>query len=275
MTDHPVTAARGSRRRRLAYRVMPHHTKRDRRRSGRATFRYRVANALSHMRGWWDWGHVLMALCADYRGGNASPPEPTAWYFYEADMRRSRLGRRMRHRLVVVKSWDAMQALDARLAAERAEWTAWYRSLPEAEQMRTIREPLPTDRPRPDEPSWRVLNVQDDGAVLVPANHYPDGQNYGLNREIARLLVRYVIVEWWLKSNWLGLRTWLYFRGLHRVVDMRRPFRCNARPAPGGNAYSHWACDKRKHRAGLHGMNAMTWDENGTCTHHPELARRP
>lgn len=110
---------------------------------------------------------------------------------------------------------------------------------------------------------WHFIGVQDDGRVLRPGNIYSDNResiNYGLDPRTTRLLTRYILWDYWTKARWFGLRPWLYYKGLHRKVDMRIPFRCNERPRPNSGAYSHWACSlKRRHR-GQHAIGAHRWE---------------
>ena len=222
--------------------------------------RSRVRHSLDDMRGWWDWSAWAMSFAGRDDSGSYSPPEPRAWYWYED-------GRRY----VIAKTYDEKRRIDEAVSAARA---AWHERHPRAEldRLRDERDwdALKDDR-CPEDPYWHHFNVQDDGHTLIPGNVYGDrgGVNYGLDRRCSRALVRYVVVEWWLKADWLGLRPWVYYKGLHRRVDMRQPFRCSVRPTPGSGGYSHWACLLPRGHEGPHRVNNYTWLDGSAAEYAP------
>lgn len=237
----------------------------------------RIGRALSTSGGWWDWGNWLMCLFGRSDGGGQySPPEPRAWYWFEDGHKPRRWGRRTRSRLVIVKSYDAYRAHNEGVKLAREQWFIDHpvigRKYLESIDTWVDERALLAEGDRcPEDPYWHYFNVQDDGAVLIPGSVFggKGGVNYGLGRAPARVLVRYVVVEWWLKANWFGLRPWLYYRGLHRKVDMRRPFRCNQRPAKNSGGYSHWACELKRRHSGDHRTRSYTWNEQGRTTYEP------
>lgn len=228
--------------------------------------RRRLRHAIENQRGWWDWAVPVDALFGRDDCGNYSPPEPRSWYWFEE-------WQDGKQRLTIAKSYDEKCRIDAEVEMDRELWRGrWPQERRDAALAGpgAERDALHADR-CPEPRYWHYFNVQDDGAVLIPGNQYGDkgGVNYGLSRSQARVLVRYVVVEWWIKSNWLGLRRWLWWKALHRRVDMRIPFRCNARPVKGSGGYDHWACHLPRRHDGDHRVHNYTWNAEGRTEYSP------
>jgi hypothetical protein len=60
----------------------------------------------------------------------------------------------------------------------------------------------------------RVYSVGNDGFDLLVG--YPDKWHVIIGRKAARQLAWFVF-RWWA-HEWFGLRRWLYFRRLHKIV---------------------------------------------------------
>lgn len=238
--------------------------------------RRRLRHAIEDPIGWWDWARVAMVLAGRDDGGEFSPPEPRAWYWFENGQKPRKWGRRARSRLVIVKSYDAYRAYNEGVKLAQERWRLNHpvigqKYLESIDTWVDERGPITDDDRCPEEPYWHYFNVQDDGGTLIAGNVYGErgGVNYGLSRAPARLLVRYIVVEWWLKANWLGIRPWIYYKGLHRVVDFRRPFRCNVRPSKEQGGYSHWACGEPKRHKGEHRVRNYTWTDDAPAVYAP------
>jgi hypothetical protein len=106
--------------------------------------------------------------------------------------------------------------------------------------------------------SWRVFDVQDEGGT-VKLGYWGDRiAHYGLSRRELALFRRWDFWECRVRGEWFGLRRWLYFRGLHAAVQLKKPFACNVTPPRGTGGYSHWHCELRG-RHDVHRFRNYTW----------------
>ena len=65
----------------------------------------------------------------------------------------------------------------------------------------------------------RVFSAQNDGFELWFG--YPDKWEWHIDKGEVRLLTRFLIWDWWIKANWLGLRRPIYYKALHSSVNRR------------------------------------------------------
>jgi hypothetical protein len=114
---------------------------------------------------------------------------------------------------------------------------------------------------------WKVFDVQDDGHTVMLGWWGDRIRFYGLNRRELALFRRWDLWERRARGEWFGIRRWLYCKGLHAAVHLRKPFACNTTPPPGSGGYSHWHCELRgKHTE--HRFRAYVWVD-GRVTHRP------
>lgn len=106
--------------------------------------------------------------------------------------------------------------------------------------------------------SWRIFDVQDDGHTVKLGWWGEQITHYGLSRREMQLFRRWDFWECRVRGEWFGLRRWLYHRGLHAAVDLRKPFACNITPPRGTGGYSHWHCELRG-RHQVHRFRNYTW----------------
>jgi len=91
---------------------------------------------------------------------------------------------------------------------------------------------------------------------------------YGFSRRELALFRRWDFWECRVRAEWFGLRRWLYYRGLHGAVYLKKPFTCQAVPPRGSGGYDHWFCELRgKHDT--HRYRAYTWGANRRVQHQP------
>lgn len=95
---------------------------------------------------------------------------------------------------------------------------------------------------------WRTFDSQDDGFTARVGYLGDDGRLHdtGLQgrRELA-LFRRWLLWDGWVKAEWFGLRRWLYYQGLHRAVERRVRWTCQAVPPRDSGGYQHWHCQVR------------------------------
>lgn len=119
---------------------------------------------------------------------------------------------------------------------------------------------------------WRILDVQDDGHTVMFGNWGGRTTFYGWSRRELALFRRWDFWECRVRGEWLGLRRWIYFKGLHAAVHQRIPFTCQQVPPRGTGGYDHWHCQERgKHT--IHRFNNYRWREDGTRVEHEPVAR--
>ncbi len=119
---------------------------------------------------------------------------------------------------------------------------------------------------------WRIFDSQDDGHTVVigwwPRPDDPTGNIHrdGLDsKPEQRLFLRWMLWDGWVKAEWFGIRPWIYYKALHRAVQIRKPFTCQRQPDPMKGGYSHWYCEEPKRHKGPHRIRNYSWDENGRC----------
>lgn len=66
----------------------------------------------------------------------------------------------------------------------------------------------------------RVFAANNDGFELWFG--YPDRWTWHLDNDEVRRLTKYLIIEWWVKARWLGLRRPIYYAALRSAV---KPYR--------------------------------------------------
>ena len=115
----------------------------------------------------------------------------------------------------------------------------------------------------PHQAEWKVLDCQDDGFTYtirwVDSNH----PVYGIDRREVRLLLRWLLWDKLVVAEWFGVRRWAYYRGLHRAVEAKVPFTCQAVPPRDSGGYSHWHCDRPRRHDGEHRYRNYTWPPEG------------
>ena len=195
--------------------------------------RHRIYSAFSDHRNWWDWGHPLMALTGRESYG----------------------------------SWDVPRG-----------WDLWFRHVAHKHR-HTWLTTHPSTRPRfglltttdyntvkaTNDGEWRIFDSQNDGFHIV-IGYWPPPQSNGRihptgldGRREQALFVSWLLWDGWIKTEWCGLRRWLYYRALHGVVHDRKPFTCQQTPPRGSGGYDHWHCQLRNHHSGPHRYHNMTW----------------
>lgn len=203
--------------------------------------RHRLYSALSNCNHWWDWGHPLMALAGRPNCGGWDPPRAYDLWFRHPDHHgntpwlathgqiKQRCG------LLTTSSYDVVRATN--------------------------------------DGEWRIFDSQDDGHT-IRIGYWPhpnddgrlhDSGIYG-TREM-RLFLRWLLWDDLAKARWLGLRSWLYYKGLHQAVHDRKPFTCQAVPDRGSGGYDHWHCQLRRRHSGHHRFRSMTWADGGPVEH--------
>lgn len=109
--------------------------------------------------------------------------------------------------------------------------------------------------------SWRIFDVQDDGGTVKLGFWGERITHYGISRRELALFRRWDFWECRARGEWFGLRRWLYFKGLHAAVYLKKPFACNAVPPRGTGGYSHWHCELQgKHD--VHRYRNYTWAQD-------------
>lgn len=105
---------------------------------------------------------------------------------------------------------------------------------------------------------WKILDVQDDGGTVMMGWYGDRITFYGLSRRELALFRSWDFWECRARAEWFGLRRWLYYKGLHAAVHLKKPFTCQAVPPRGSGGYSHWYCELHgKHTE--HRYRAYTW----------------
>jgi hypothetical protein len=75
--------------------------------------------------------------------------------------------------------------------------------------------------PQPDqEIDVRIITSNNDGFELWFGT--PHEWHFHMRSEDVRLLFRYLVWEWFVRSRWFGMRRWIYYRALHSYVSRFR-----------------------------------------------------
>jgi hypothetical protein len=136
-----------------------------------------------------------------------------------------------------------------------------------------------TVRAHPDV-DWKIFDLQDDARTLV-LGYWPTPSDNGRIKPAAiqgneiTLFWRWYLIDHKLKAQWLGARSWLYYKALHAAVNKKKPFSCQVTPAPGSGGYSHWHCQLRKRHAGPHRYVNYTWDPKDGVEYAPAASAPP
>lgn len=202
---------------------------RPRRKESYGGFRDRLCSLLNSHYPWWDWGHWLMMLTGSYNGGNWSEPEPPTWWYRQVSTKRMRRTGYPRPRFGVVKDYDEYRRLTEGLNEDQLY-------------------------------AWSALAFNQDGELIL-GKRYWGGTFYGLPRHELRLLRRYLRMA--RRTDWWGLRSWLYLQGLHAAVYRKRPFTCGEKAPRGQGGYDHWRCELPRRHEGLHRFGNYTFGEVG------------
>lgn len=120
------------------------------------------------------------------------------------------------------------------------------------------------------EHEWRIFDSQDDGhTIVIGWWPHPDDRNGNIRRDgldgkpEQRMFLRWMLWDGLIKAEWFGLRSWIYYRALHRAVEIRRPFTCQAQADPHHGGYSHWFCEEPKRHKGPHRVRNYSWTDGG------------
>ena len=137
----------------------------------------------------------------------------------------------------------------------------WYRFADENEargQIITTHDYADVRATEGQDVSWRIFDVQDEGGTVKLGFWGERITHYGLSRRELALFRRWDFWECRARGEWFGLRRWLYYKGLHAAVHLKKPFACNIVPPRGSGGYSHWHCEVRgKHN--VHRFGNYTW----------------
>jgi hypothetical protein len=197
-----------------------------------------------------DWPHKLMALTGRNHGGNWSPPHAPDLYI----------------RVGAARTEDRKA-----IQTPKNEWKPFV----------TKHAMTAWDGVKRGE-EWKTFDWQDDAYTLRVGWLGDDGRIHdsGIGGSFSgemKLFKKWFIWDSWIKSDWFGLRRWLYYKGLHYAVHQKRPFACHALPPRGSGGYDHWYCEVpigfqnsiyrrlgiQINHQGPHIYRAMRWDENG------------
>lgn len=214
------------------------------------TLRSRTARAVAERGPWYDWGHPAMSLVGRYDSGNAGAPRGRdLWWvpteYVEGPFAQAHVaGLEVRHGCYVTSNYSDIM-----------------HSGPDVD--------------------WRIFDLQDDGHTvkigLWPNLPEHDGRIQPLPwqelkpRTSLRLFLEWYLVDHKVKAQWLGLRSWIYWKALHAAVAQRKPFSCATVPEPRSGGYSHWHCQLKKRHAGAHRYRNYVWSD-GHVEHSPAEA---
>lgn len=106
---------------------------------------------------------------------------------------------------------------------------------------------------------WKTFDVQNDG-FEVHLGYWPSYAFFGLDRHEMRLFRRWDFWECRVRAEWFGLRRWLFYKGLHHHVHLKKPFACNAVPPANSGGYNHWHCELKRHHASAHRFRNYSWE---------------
>lgn len=201
-----------------------HATKHDNRITGR------IHHLLLRRSPWWDWGHRAMILVGTNVGGNYDEPSPPTWFYRQGEPARMWRTKYPRHPL---STYEVIT--DYATFRERTEGNN------EDEMYQ-----------------WQAIYVNSDGELSL-GHRYWGGSFYGMTKADVALLRRYL--RRWHRSDWWGLRSWIYSQALHAAVHRRVPFTCQATPPPNTGGYSHWYCQLKRGHDGFHRLNNYVWGE--------------
>lgn len=198
------------------------------------SLRSRIAHAVYAYTKWYDWGGPVMCLVGRNEGGNTSPPRGRDLWWIPVDM--------------VEGVW--------------ASWLADFEQMHGCYVTRRY-----ADVSRTSEVDWRIYDLQDEGRT-VKVGRWPNRpadqghiQPLPWNELHPTLFLRWYLWEHKAKAQWAGVRTWLYYKALHAAVNDRKPFACQATPAPGKGGYSHWHCQLKKRHKCLHRFRSYVWSD--------------
>lgn len=207
------------------------------------TTRSRVAHAVGDWKKWYDWGHPVMWLVGRYDSGSAGAPRGRDLWWIPTEY---------------------VEGIATSLVADFEQRCGCF--------ITTRYEDV---RATSGDIDWRIFDLQDDGNT-VKIGLWPNRPEHGgrlqplpiwngldRKREM-RLFLWWYLVQHKGKAQWLGVRSWLYWRGLHWAVEAHNPFACGVVPEKGAGGYSHWHCELRKRHRGPHRYVNYTWAGPGT-----------
>jgi hypothetical protein len=208
------------------------------------TVRSRVAHAVYAWRQWWDWGHPVMWLVGRYDTGSAGTPRGRDMWWIPTEY---------------------VEGINASLVADFDQRFGCYVTKRYADVAAT------------SDIDWRIFDLQDDGHT-VKLGLWPNQPDHGgriqslpwneLNHRQVDLFLHWYLVDHKLKAQWLGLRSWAYYKALHAAVAQKIPFTCQAVPGRTAGGYSHWHCQLKKRHDGAHRFRNYTWDGPGSRVRH-------
>lgn len=179
---------------------------------------------------WWDWGHRLVIVVGRDWGGSWDEPQPPTWWYRLGPPKPMAFTRWPRHPL------------------------STFEIVTDYDEFRRRTEGLNEDQMY----EWKAIGANQDGDLHL-GHQYWGGSFYGVTRWERALLRRYL--RRWNRSDWWGLRTWLWGQGLNASVHRRKPFACNEVPPKGAGGYNHWHCELKRRHDGMHRFGAYVWGE--------------
>lgn len=203
------------------------------------TLRSRIARAIGDWYHWWGWGHPVMWLVGRYDTGSAGVPRGRDLWWIPTEYVEDRL------------------ALS--LAADFGQRFGCY--------ITTRYEDV---RRSGGDIDWRIYDLQDDGHT-VKAGLWPNQPEHkGQIQPLPWQELKVDLFLWWYvwqhkgRSQWFGLRRWIYYKALHAAVQHKIPFTCQIAPEKGSGGYSHWHCNLKRRHTGPHRYRNYIWAGPGT-----------
>lgn len=205
------------------------------------TLRYRLYSAACERGPGWDWGKTAMWLVGRCDSGSIDPPRGRDLFYVRLnDLER------------VERSWFVGQ--QDRLGFITTTARSTVRRYPAV--------------------GWKVFGLQDNGRT-IRMGYWPtpgsDGRitSASIEGEEIRLFWRWYWISHRLKAQWLGIRPWIYYRGLRATVHQRKPFACNQVPHPGAG-HTHWHCEEPRRHRDPHRYRSYVWTDQGAVAYRPK-----
>lgn len=209
------------------------------------TLRSRIAHGLKHMRAWYDWGSPAMWLVGRFDGGSAGAPRGRDLWWVPTEY---------------------VEGLSLNLVADLQVRYGCY-----------VTTDYKVVSSTGSDIEWRIFDLQDGGHTVKIAlwPHLPEHNGrlqplpWGelIPATSLRLFLHWYLVDHKIKAQWLGLRTWVWRKGLHAVVHQRRPFSCQQVPPEDG--HSHWHCELNKRHIGKHRYRNYVWGDDSRAEYSP------
>ncbi|QTF81780.1 hypothetical protein SEA_BEEGEE_77 [Gordonia phage BeeGee] len=197
------------------------------------TVRSRLARAVGDWNRWHDWGRPVMWLVGRYDCGNAGPPRGRDLWWIPTQY---------------------VEGIATSLVADFDQRFGCYITTRYTDVSATI-----GDIP------WRIYDLQDDG-LTTKVGLYPNHPDHGGHMQpLPWQDINAGLFVWWFlwqhkaKSQWFGLRRWIYYKALHAAVHGKVPFTCQQAPPPRSGGYSHWHCELPRKHVGAHRFRNYSW----------------